>query len=82
MLSKLQGRDFACEYKYDGQRAQVHCDEQGKVSIFSRHLEQMTDKYPDLVSLVPQIRGEGVSSFILEGEVVAVNHETGELLPF
>lgn len=82
MLSKLQGRDFACEFKYDGQRAQVHCDEQGKVSIFSRHLEQMTDKYPDLVSLVPQIRGEGVSSFILEGEVVAVNHETGELLPF
>lgn len=31
---------------------------------------------------MPQIRGEGVSSFILEGEVVAVNHETGELLPF
>ena len=82
MLTKLQGRDFACEYKYDGQRAQVHCGEQGKVSIFSRHLEQMTDKYPDLVSLVPQIRGESVSSFILEGEVVAVNHETGELLPF
>lgn len=82
MLTKLQGRDFSCEYKYDGQRAQVHCDESGKVSVFSRHLEQMTDKYPDLVSLVPQIRGESVSSFILEGEVVAVNRETGELLPF
>lgn len=82
MLTKLQGRDFSCEYKYDGQRAQVHCDESGKISIFSRHLEQMTDKYPDLVSLVPQIRGESVSSFILEGEVVAVNRETGELLPF
>lgn len=82
MLTKLQGRDFSCEYKYDGQRAQVHCDESGKVSIFSRHLEQMTDKYPDLVSLVPQIRGESVSSFILEGEVVAVNRETGELLSF
>ncbi|KAJ5382758.1 Nucleic acid-binding OB-fold [Penicillium concentricum] len=82
MLTKLQGRDFSCEYKYDGQRAQVHCDEQGKVSIFSRHLELMTEKYPDLVSLVPQIRGEGVSSFILEGEVVAVDHETGDLKPF
>jgi DNA ligase-1 len=33
MLTKLQGRDFTCEYKYDGQRAQVHCDDQGKVSI-------------------------------------------------
>lgn len=82
MLTKLQSRDFSCEYKYDGQRAQVHCDERGKISIFSRHLETMTDKYPDLVALVPQIRGEGVSSFILEGEVVAIDSETGELKAF
>ncbi|KAJ5351050.1 hypothetical protein N7452_000024 [Penicillium brevicompactum] len=82
MLTKLQGRTFSCEYKYDGQRAQVHCDEKGKVSIFSRHLETMTEKYPDLVSLVPQIRGESVSSFILEGEVVAVDRDNGDLQPF
>ncbi|UKZ76159.1 hypothetical protein TrVFT333_003855 [Trichoderma virens FT-333] len=82
MLTKLQGRDFACEYKYDGQRAQVHCDEKGKVSIFSRHLELMTEKYPDLVELVPKIRGEGIGSFIMEGEVVAVDRETGELKNF
>ena len=82
MLTKLQGRDFSCEYKYDGQRAQVHCDSSGKVSIFSRHLEVTTEKYPDLVALVPQIRGEGVSSFILEGEVVAIDHDTGDLKPF
>ena len=82
MLTKLQGRDFSCEFKYDGQRAQVHCDERGRVTIFSRHLEVMTEKYPDLVALVPQIRGEGVSSFIMEGEVVAVDRETGELKPF
>ena len=42
----------------------------------------MTDKYPDLVALVPQIRGESVSSFILEGEVVAVDQQTGELKAF
>lgn len=82
MLTKLQGRDFSCEYKYDGQRAQVHCDDKGEVSIFSRHLELMTDKYPDLVALIPKIRGEGVSSFIMEGEVVAVDQETGELKTF
>ncbi|PGH11325.1 hypothetical protein AJ79_04941 [Helicocarpus griseus UAMH5409] len=82
MLTKLQGRAFTCEYKYDGQRAQVHCDSSGKVSIFSRHLELMTEKYPDLVALIPRIRGEGVSSFILEGEIVAVNQESGELLAF
>ncbi|KAM6518182.1 hypothetical protein FSOLCH5_006951 [Fusarium solani] len=82
MLTKLQGRDFACEYKYDGQRAQIHCDEHGKVTIFSRHLELMTDKYPDLVELMPKIRGEGVDSFIMEGEVVAVDQATGELKNF
>ncbi|KAH8904744.1 DNA ligase I [Coniochaeta sp. PMI_546] len=82
MLTKLQGRDFACEYKYDGQRAQVHCDAKGKVSIFSRHLELMTDKYPDLVALVPKIRGESVESFVMEGEVVAVDRGTGELKNF
>jgi DNA ligase-1 len=82
MITKLPGRYFACEYKYDGQRAQVHCDSNGKVTIFSRHLEVMTDKYPDLVSLVPKLRGEGVESFILEGEVVAVDRESGELKTF
>lgn len=82
MLTKVQGRDFACEFKYDGQRAQVHCDDKGKASIFSRHLELMTDKYPDLVALIPQIRGEGVDSFIMEGEVVAVDTNTGELKNF
>ncbi|MCJ1457616.1 hypothetical protein MMC28_007984 [Mycoblastus sanguinarius] len=82
MLTKLQGRDFSCEYKYDGQRAQVHCDDKGKVSIFSRHLEVMTDKYPDVVALVPKIRGESVSSFVLEGEVVAIDQESGELKAF
>ena len=82
MLTRLEARDFSCEFKYDGQRAQVHCDEKGKVTIFSRHLEVMTDKYPDLVALVPKIRGESVSSFILEGEVVAVDRDSGELKPF
>ena len=66
----------------DGQRAQIHCDERGRVSIFSRHLEDMTEKYPDLVALVPRIRGEGVESFILEGEVVAVDAVTGKLKTF
>ncbi|TGZ79606.1 ATP-dependent DNA ligase [Ascodesmis nigricans] len=82
MIVKLQKRDFVCEWKYDGQRAQIHCDADGKVSIFSRHLELMTDKYPDLVQLMPKIRADGVSSFILEGEVTAVNQKTGELMNF
>lgn len=82
MLTKLNGRAFSCEFKYDGQRAQIHCDSNGKVSIFSRNLELMTPKYPDLVELVPKIRGEGVQSFVMEGEIVAVDPETGQIKPF
>ncbi|KKF96832.1 DNA ligase 3 [Ceratocystis platani] len=42
----------------------------------------MTDKYPDLVALIHKIRGEGVNSFIMEGEVVAVDPESGDLMNF
>ncbi|EPQ63305.1 BgtA-20432 [Blumeria graminis f. sp. tritici] len=79
---KLEGQPFSCEYKYDGQRAQVHCDDREVVSIFSRHLEIMTDKYPDLVSLIPSIKSSRVSSFILEGEVVAVCQSSGDIKSF
>jgi DNA ligase-1 len=81
MLAKFSGRSFTVEYKYDGQRAQIHYDG-GRVEIFSRHLENMTSKYPDLVSLIPSICGPGIESFILEGEVVAVDQSTGALQNF
>ncbi|ORY79063.1 ATP-dependent DNA ligase [Protomyces lactucae-debilis] len=71
MFTRLAGQAYTCEYKYDGQRAQLHCSESGQVSIFSRHLERMTEKYPDLCSLVPDIKSDQVRSFVLEGEVVA-----------
>ncbi|EWC45233.1 hypothetical protein DRE_05960 [Drechslerella stenobrocha 248] len=82
MLGRLGSRKFTAEYKYDGQRAQIHCDEKGKVSIFSRHLENMTDKYPDLVALIPSIRGHNVTTFIMEGEVVAIDGATGNIKTF
>ncbi|RKF74433.1 DNA ligase 3 [Golovinomyces cichoracearum] len=82
MLARFHDREFTCEYKYDGQRAQIHCDSEGKISIFSRHLELMTDKYPDLVALIPKIHDENVTSFIMEGEIVAVEPTTGNLKPF
>jgi DNA ligase-1 len=45
-------------------------------------MKRMTDKYPDLVDLVPRIKGNKVDSFIMDGEVVAVDTETGDLKPF
>lgn len=39
----------AAEFKYDGQRAQLHFSHDGKVSLFSRKSDDITAKYPDVV---------------------------------
>lgn len=42
-----EDRPFMAEFKYDGQRAQIHASKtngESTVKIFSRHLEDMTDK--------------------------------------
>ena len=34
VLNKFEDTEFTCEYKYDGQRAQLHIMENGKVAIY------------------------------------------------
>jgi len=76
--AKLGGR-MALDYKYDGLRMQIHY-RGGDVRVFSRNLEPYTDQFPDLVDEV-KARAKA-RSFIMEGEGVIVNLETGELRPF
>ncbi len=75
-LERMEGK-AAVEYKLDGERVQLH---KGKntVELFSRRLEKITSHYPDLEGAVKSIESE----VILEGEVVAINSQTGEYLPF
>lgn len=75
-LERTEGR-AAVEYKLDGERVQVHKGK-GGVELFSRRLEKITSHYPDVAAAVKSIKSE----VILEGEVVAINAETGEYLPF
>lgn len=75
----MRGGAFVSEFKYDGQRIQLHASASG-THIFSRHLETITDKYPDICAMAARLL-EHVSSFILDAEVVAVS-ESGALLPF
>ena len=82
MQTIMQEKRFTCEFKYDGQRAQIHCDNKGRVSIFSRHLETMTEKYPDLVALAQGFRRDYVNDFIMEGEVVAIDVKSGIIQNF
>jgi DNA ligase 1 len=78
ILDKLGGT-CAAEYKYDGERVQIH-KENGSFVLFSRRLERITDQYPDVVDLLRQ--GLGPTTAILEAEVVAIDLEAGELRPF
>jgi DNA ligase-1 len=38
-------RKFSVEFKYDGERAQIHFTEEGKVLVYSRNSENNTQKY-------------------------------------
>ncbi|KAL4255020.1 DNA ligase [Abortiporus biennis] len=78
---------FAAEFKYDGQRAQIHAQKVNshvRVKIFSRHLEDMTDKYPDVISMVEEMFTitPQTSSFIIDAEIVAVDPSNGDLKSF
>ena len=55
VLRRFENNAFTCEYKYDGERAQVHLQPDGKVRIFSRNSEDLTSKYPDVVSRIPDV---------------------------
>jgi DNA ligase-1 len=79
IVEKLGNRVVAAEYKLDGERLQIHRD--GKeVKLFSRRLEVITSHYPDAVELV--LKNVSARRGILEAEVVAINEDTGEYLPF
>ncbi|KAI8817228.1 uncharacterized protein EV422DRAFT_622711 [Fimicolochytrium jonesii] len=78
VFETMHGLNFCADWKYDGQRAQIHRTSTGQVHLFSRHLETMTDKYPDIVALVPSVCRESTTSFILDAEVVAVEEGQGE----
>ncbi|XP_054367462.1 DNA ligase 1 isoform X4 [Mirounga angustirostris] len=82
VLKRFEEAAFTCEYKYDGQRAQIHVLEGGEVKIFSRNQEDNTGKYPDIISRIPKIKLPSVTSFILDTEAVAWDREKKQIQPF
>ncbi|XP_017252849.1 DNA ligase 1 isoform X2 [Daucus carota subsp. sativus] len=82
ILDKFQDMEFTCEYKYDGERAQIHYLENGSVEIYSRNAERNTGKFPDVVSALSRLKKSSVSSFVLDCELVAYDREKKKILPF
>ena len=82
VLTRFENCEFTCEWKYDGERAQIHLHEDGTVNIFSRNQENNTSKYPDIISRLPNCLGEGVKSAVLDCEAVAWDREAKQIQPF
>ncbi|XP_052787449.1 DNA ligase 1-like [Mya arenaria] len=82
VLTRFEGNDFTCEYKYDGERAQIHLLEGGEIHIYSRNSEDNTSKYPDIISRLPRCLKKGVTTCVLDCEAVAWDAEKQQILPF
>ena len=101
VLDRFEGQNFTCEYKYDGERAQIHyvakdAPEElsqakpdankeaagGVASIFSRNSEDLSKKYPDVISKLHTWIKEGTQSFVLDCETVAWDVIEKKVLPF
>ncbi|GMF28958.1 unnamed protein product [Phytophthora fragariaefolia] len=97
-VAKSTDRIATCEYKYDGARVQIHLllssngTDAGAVRrIFSRNMEDVTERFSSLLDVLQEniearkSKSEelsSVSSFIVEGEVVALDRKTGTFRPF
>ncbi|HEX9436955.1 MAG TPA: ATP-dependent DNA ligase [Candidatus Limnocylindria bacterium] len=66
---------YVVEDKYDGVRAQVH-KVGDRVEIFSRTLDRVTDRFPEVLDALRRIPG----SFVLDAEVLAFRD--GRAVPF
>ncbi|KDO63180.1 hypothetical protein CISIN_1g0010451mg, partial [Citrus sinensis] len=77
VLKLFQNKAFTCEYKYDGQRAQIHKLVDGTVRIFSRNGDETTSRFPDLISIINEFCKPAAGTFILDAEVVAIDRKNG-----
>ncbi|XP_024891440.1 DNA ligase 1 isoform X2 [Temnothorax curvispinosus] len=82
VLTRFEGLKFTCEWKYDGERAQIHVADNGQVNIYSRNQENNTTKYPDIIKRFKNTRGDQVKNCILDCEAVAWDREKKQILPF
>lgn len=92
VLNRFEGTRFTCEYKYDGERAQIHVPKTetegkevadlSKASIFSRNQENNTTKYPDILQRLPSLLKAEVTSCVLDCEAVAYDTVNKQILPF
>ncbi len=74
------GKPCAFEFKYDGFRLMINKTKDGKISLFTRRLENVTRQFPEVTDYVKKhIEGK---SFIIDSEAVGYNPKTKKYMPF
>ncbi|GAN04133.1 DNA ligase [Mucor ambiguus] len=82
VLDRFEGQTFTCEFKYDGERAQIHRLEDGTINVYSRNSENMSVRYPDIMNAINKWIKPTTTSFILDCEAVAWDKQESKILPF
>jgi DNA ligase-1 len=76
----IVGRPAALEYKYDGFRVMINKDSDGRVRLFTRRLEEVSEQFPDVVETV--IKNVKAKNFIIDSEVIGYDPETHKYTDF
>jgi DNA ligase-1 len=74
-IARTMPDEFFVEDKFDGIRAQAHMKD-GRVEIYSRTMDEITHRFPELVSPLKDLGVEAV----IDGEIVPARDE--RILPF
>jgi DNA ligase-1 len=80
----MDGGAAIAEWKYDGVRCQAHYTG-SETTLYSRHMLENTDQFPDAVQFLLEAKKSTVHSFIIDSEIVGIEvEENGKsrLLPF
>ncbi|XP_030507869.2 DNA ligase 6 isoform X1 [Cannabis sativa] len=82
-MKLFQNKAFTCEYKYDGQRAQIHKLPDGSFRVYSRNGDESTSRFPDVIDIMMKSCKPDAVTFILDAEIVAIDRKNGcKLLSF
>jgi len=74
------GKPALIDYKYDGFRMMINKDHSGKIKIFTRRLDNVTNQFPDVVNYVKE--NIKAKTFILDSEAVGYDPKTKAYQPF
>jgi DNA ligase-1 len=74
-IARTMPEEFFVEDKFDGIRAQAHI-QNGRVAIYSRTMDEITHRFPELVSPLKEL----ATAAVIDGEIVPARGD--RILPF